>query len=88
VRRELQEERGRSTEVAARARKEIEAVQRDVEEQMPKLTASIADKLERHWTARLNAELSHSQAHYEKQIESLRKELLDMHAAHTEREAR
>ena len=57
MKKELQEERHRSSELTVKARREIEAVQRDVEDQMPKLTANIADRLERHWTAKLHSEV-------------------------------
>lgn len=47
-----------------------------------------AERVEKTWTKRLQAELGTVRARYENEIESLKKELMEMNASFAEKDAR
>jgi len=64
------------------------AIEREIEITLPKLADDIASKVDKNWENRMKGEIGSVQMKYETEIESMREEILEMHASFAERDAR
>jgi prefoldin subunit 5 len=69
-------------------KEEIEVIKQDVQDNIPKIAESAAEKVEITWTKRLQAELRVVRARYESEIEGLKKEIMELNASFSEKDAR
>ncbi len=88
LRKEVQKEKDLTKEVALKHAKEIENMKRDIQEKIPKIASQAVSKIESQWVTKLEQETSSVRSRYEHQIESMRREMMELSTAYTEKDAR
>jgi hypothetical protein len=88
VRAQLMEERRNSADQTRRQRVEIEQLQQEVSDKVPKIAAMAVEKLGDQWARKLEQETNSVKAKYEYQLDQQKREILDLQAMQAEREVR
>mmetsp|Transcript_3873 Transcript_3873/g.6047 ORF Transcript_3873/g.6047 Transcript_3873/m.6047 type:complete len:1186 (-) Transcript_3873:128-3685(-) len=88
VKQELRAEKQNADEVTRRYQKEFSDMRKDVESRIPQLTADVAEQAESHYRDQLQTELRALGLKHQRQIESLKQEMIHMQTSHSEAIAR
>lgn len=88
LRKDVQKEKDVVKDNALKHTKEIENMKRDIQEKIPKIASQAVSKIESQWVTKLEQETSSVRSRYEQQIESMRREMIELATTYTEKEAR
>lgn len=84
----LLDEKSHKKELEDKYANDLLTIEKEIEITMPTIVDDIASKVNRNWEKRMKAEIGSMQLKYESEIESLRKEILEIHSSFAERDAR
>jgi hypothetical protein len=85
---EILTHRSKAQEDAIAHQREIAAIQKDVAERLPKLSAQAVEKVEKQFQDKLESEVATVKQRYELSAERSKRELLELQTSFAEREAR
>ena len=84
----LRGEQGHKRELQNKYAEDLLTIEKEIEITVPKIADDVAGKVHKNWEKRMKAEIGSIQLRYESEIESLKKEILEIHSSFAERDAR